>query len=139
VKLLLAIAALCFGLATSAGATTPTLLRCGSLTTGPTALPSGGSRGALCLLRAYRQHCRPAVYELATFGIDTIARDDFRVVGERGRCRVQVTTTFTVVPQKPRRQGSGLCSVLDLQGTDVVASGCLGAGLPESLSLTGKR
>jgi hypothetical protein len=136
---MLAIAALDSGLATTARATTPPPLRCESLTTGPTALPSGGSSGALCLLHAYRQHCRPAVYELSTFGVDTIARDDFRLVLGGGRCRVQVVTTFRVVPQKARPQGSGHCSVLDLQGADVVARGCVGAGLPSSLSLTGKR
>jgi len=133
-----AVAAVGAALATNAGAT-KTLLQCRSLTTGPTALPGGGSAGALCLLHAYRQNCRPAVYELSMFGVDTIARDTFRVVSESGRCRVQVTTSFTVVPQKPRAQGSGRCSVLDARGTDVVAGGCVGVGLPRSISLTGRR
>lgn len=94
--------------------------------------------GAVCLLHAYRQHCRAAVYELSVFGIDTIARDEFRLVSDGGNCRIRVATSFTVVPQKPRPQGSGECSSLSVRGSDVVAAGCVGSGLPRSFSLTGK-
>jgi hypothetical protein len=90
------------------------------------------------LLNADRQHCRAAVYELSIFGIDTIARDEFRLVTDGGICRIKVATSFTVVPQKPRRGGSGECSSLSARGSDVVASACVGSGLPRSFSLTGK-
>jgi hypothetical protein len=93
----------------------------------------------VCLLHAYQQHCRPAAYELSIFGIDTVARDDFHLVNQNGGCRVQVTTSFTVVPQKPRPQSHGQCSNLAKRGTDVIADGCTGTGLPRSISLTGKR
>jgi hypothetical protein len=133
------LAAAAGALAVTAGASTPSILNCGSLTEGPTALAPRSGGGAACLLHAYRQQCRPAVYKLSAFGIDTIARDDFRLVTSSGRCRVRVTTSFTVVPQKPHPQGSGECSTLATRGTDVVASGCVGTGLPSSFSLTGKR
>ncbi len=115
------------------------MLDCGSLSTGPTTLSPAKRAGAECLLRAYRLHCRPAVYELSSFGIDTIARDSFRLAdGNNGRCSIKVATSFTVVPRKPRPEGSGECSKLDARGTDIVASGCVGTGLPTSFSLTGK-
>jgi len=121
-------------------ASAATVINCGSLTIGPTALPTGkNGAGPVCLLRAYRQQCRPAAYELSRFGVDTIARDDFRVVSTNGRCRINVTTSFTVVPQKPHSTGSGECSNLSPLGNDVIARGCVGSGLPSSLSLTGKR
>jgi hypothetical protein len=136
---LLGLGAAAGALAICAGAATPRVLDCGSLSTGSTALSHGTTSGAMCLLHAYRQHCAPARYELSTFGIDTIARDEFRLVTKSGRCTVAITTSFTVVPQKPRPQGSGECSSLVARGADVVASGCVGNGLPSSLSLTGKR
>jgi hypothetical protein len=113
------------------------VIHCGSTTVGPTVIPSGKAGGALCLLRAYRSNCQPAVYSLSMFGIDTITRDNFRVVKELGRCRINVATSFRVVPQKPRPGMSGQCSMLTKRGADIVASGCVGKGLPASISLTG--
>ena len=134
---LLAVAA--GALAGSGGAATRSVLDCGSMAVGPTGLPAGrGISGAVCLLHAYRRHCRAAVYELSEFGIDTIARDEFRLVSVGGSCRIKVATSFTVVPQKPRSQRSGECSSLSVRGSDVVAGGCVGSGLPRSFSLTGK-
>jgi hypothetical protein len=126
-------------LAVGTHAATPAVLDCGSLTVGPNVLSPGKRAGAACLLHAYQQRCRPAVYVLSMFGVDTIARDTFRLVSVRGRCRVTVATSFTVVPQKPHRAGSGECSTLTARGTDVVAGRCVGAGLPGSFSLTGRR
>jgi hypothetical protein len=125
--------------ALGAVAARPPVLDCGSISVGPTALRPGTSSGAACLLRAYRQHCRPAVFELSIFGVDTIARDGFRLVMLDGACGVKVTTSFTVVPQKPRPQGSGECRTLAMRGSDVIAGGCTGSGLPSTISLTGRR
>jgi len=109
------------------------------MSAGPSALPAGkGLSGAACLLHDYRQRCRAATYELSIFGIDTIARDEFRLVSVTGNCRIKVTTSFTVVPQKPRQEGSGECSSLSARGSDVIASGCVGSDLQRSFSLTGK-
>ena len=122
------------------GAAATGVIDCGSLTVGPTALPTGkNGGGASCLLHAYQQRCRAAVYELSSFGVDTIARDDFRVVSTNGRCRVNVTSSFTVVPRKPHLVGSGGCSSLNAVGGDVIARGCVGGGLESSFSLTGRR
>jgi hypothetical protein len=133
------LAAGCAGsLAMGTGAAMSSVLDCGSLSAGTTVLSPGKGGGAACLLRAYQQHCRPAVYELSMFGVDTIARENFRLVRERGGCRIKVATSFTVVPQKPRPGARGECSTLRARGTDVVAGGCVGSGLPRSFSLTGK-
>jgi hypothetical protein len=78
------------------------------------------------------------VYELSTFGVDTIGRDTFRTQAGKG-CTIAVATSFTVVPQRPHTTGSGTCSSLRTVGGDVVAAGCVGGGLPRSLSLTGRR
>ena len=124
----------------SGGAATPSALDCGSMSVGPTALPAGKRiGGATCLLRAYRQQCRAAVYELSIFGVDTIARDEFRLVSDGASCRIGVATSFTVVPQKPRPQGNGECSSLSVSGSNVVAGGCVGSGLPRTISLIGRR
>jgi hypothetical protein len=136
--IVLGVAVAAAALATGVGARTPSVLNCGSLSTGPTAFSPGKTGGPECLLRAYAQHCRPAVYELSRFGIDTIARDNFRLVMDSGRCRIKVATSFTVVPQKPRPQGSGACSNLSARGKDIIASGCVGSDLQSFFSLTGK-
>jgi hypothetical protein len=124
--------------ATRAHAAAPAVTDCGSATVGPTAI-GGKSGGALCLWHAYRSNCQPAVYRLSRFGIDTIARDTFRLVRARGHCRIAVTASFSVVPQKPHPVGSGRCSALVRVGTDVVAKRCVGKGLPASISLDGAR
>jgi hypothetical protein len=125
--------------AMNADAAVLSVINCGSTTVGPSAIAPGKTAGALCLLHAYRSNCRSAVYSLSTFGIDTIARDNFRLVRLRGICRINVTTSFRVVPQKPHAVASGQCSTLTQRGTEIVASDCVGKGLPASISLTGKR
>ena len=116
-------------------AAAPPLLRCAPATVRAGAPSPAGRGGASCLLRAYRQHCRAAAYELSTFGVDTIARDTFSVASVKGRCRVEVATSFTVVPQKPRPGGSGECITLAVRGADIVATGCTVGGLSRSVSL----
>jgi hypothetical protein len=90
-------------------------------------------------LHAYQSNCRPAVYSISRFGVDTIARDTFRLVQAQGHCRINVTATFRVVPQDPHAVGSGQCSTLVRLGTDIVARRCTGKGLPASISLTGSQ
>jgi hypothetical protein len=131
--------ALAAALAVNAGAAAPAVLRCAPATVQAGRLSPSGRVGASCLLRAYRRNCRPAVYVLSTFGVDTIARDTFRVVSVEGRCRVEVATRLTVVPQKPRPGGTGRCASLAARGADIVATGCAGGGLQPSVSLTGSR
>lgn len=114
------------------------LVNCESLAVGPGALVHGSKAGASCLLRAFQQ-CRPASYRLSRFGIDTIAVDQFSVVSYQGLCRISVTMTFRVVPQRPHAIGHGSCRTLARRASDIVASRCTGPGLPTSLSLTGRR
>jgi hypothetical protein len=107
---------------------------CGSLSVGPGGDERGATAGAKCLLRAYQQHCRVAVYILSLFGVDTIASDRFRLVREAGRCLVDVTISFRVVPQ-PARAHNGVCHTLALKSTHVVAGRCTGTNIPSSLVL----
>jgi len=123
------------GGATSAGKT----VNCGTLSVGPGALVHGSKAGANCLLRAYQQHCRSAVYRLSRFGVDTISVAQFRVVSRSSRCEIAVTTTFRVVPQLPHPTGHGYCSVIGRRGSDIVVTGCTGTGLTSVISLTGRR
>jgi hypothetical protein len=111
---------------------------CGSLTVSGTGVTAHTGGGAPCLLAAFRT-CTPASYELSQFGVDTIARASFAVAKTNGRCEVTVSTTLTVVPQKPRASSGGSCAGLVRRGTDVVATGCHGTGLNATISLTGRR
>jgi hypothetical protein len=129
-----AIAAL---VAPRAGRAAPAIENCGSLSLGPGGVERGGTSGARCLLHAYQQHCRPAVYVLALFGVDTIATDRFRLARDNGRCRIDVTISFRVVPQ-PARQHAGVCRTLALKSAHVVAGRCSGASIPASIVLDPK-
>jgi len=121
------------GLAEGEGARAPT---CGSLSLGPGALTGHAGGGATCLLRAFQQHCRRAVYRLSVFGVDTVAVSTFATVGRAGHCEVALARTFRVVPQPPRPQGRGYCRTLRREGTAIVAEGCSGGGLPTRVYLT---
>jgi hypothetical protein len=90
------------------------------------------------MLRAYRHDCLDAAYRLSRFGVDTVAVEDFHVARRSGRCAVAVTGTFRVVPQPPHSTAGGFCRSLRRRGTDVVAGGCTGTGLPTTISLTGR-
>jgi hypothetical protein len=113
------------------------VVACGSRSIGPGELTHDSGRGARCLLAAYRNHCRQARYQLSIFGIDTVAIDTFRVVTHDGRCQVALASSFRVVPQPAHPTGSGFCGTLRWVGNSIVASGCKGSGLPQSISLTG--
>ena len=98
--------------------------------------PEAATAGAECLLRAYRHGCAPAIYELSSFGVDTIATLRFQLVRRSGSCGVAVTRSFHIVPQKPRVTASGRCKTLRRTATDIVATGCSGSGLTPTISLT---
>jgi hypothetical protein len=106
------------------------VLGCGSASAGPTG--AGRSRaGAVCMLEAYQDHCRDAVYTLSVLGIDTVRRRAFTISG----CRVAVTETFRVVPQPPHATGTASCTAIRRAGDDIVATGCAGT-LGRTISLT---
>ena len=112
------------------GATTS----CGAYSIGPGAVRHGNAAGAPCMLRAYRS-CRPAMYVLAAFGVDTESTAAFRIVRIGSACRVSVDATFRVVPQSPHRY-HGTCRRLRRVSGDIAATGC-GGTLPATISLTG--
>jgi hypothetical protein len=125
---------------TAAGASASTVpsRSCGSLTVGPTALGKGpSSRGASCMLSAFRS-CAPAVYELSSFGVDTIGRSTFTIVKHAGGCTVTVSVTFQVVPQPAKPPTFGRCTAIVQAGSDILATGCHGAALAATESLTGR-
>jgi hypothetical protein len=86
------------------------------------------------MLKAYRG-CRPAMYVLAGFGVDTESTTAFHVVRLGSTCRVAIDATFRVVPQTPQRF-DGTCRRIQRLAGDVVATGCTGT-LPATISLTG--
>jgi hypothetical protein len=105
-------------------------LSCGSASAGPTALDHSRA-GAVCMLDAYRDHCRAASYTVSIFGVDTIRRRAFRIAG----CRVVVHETFRVVPQPPHASGGATCSAIRRVRGDLAAIGCTGS-LGRTISLT---
>ncbi len=107
------------------------VLSCGTHTAGATALKSP-STGAACMLRAYRNHCTPATYELAVMGVDTIDRRTFRIAN----CHVLVSESFRVVPRPPQATIRAVCTKLEKTPTDIVATGCTGIHVARSFSLT---
>jgi hypothetical protein len=123
--------------ASPAARASPTIQNCGSLARGPGGATPGTGAGARCLLRAYDDHCRPAVYVLSLFGVDTIANDRFRLARGTGGCLVQVTISARVVPQPPR-QHHGICRSLARRSGHVVASRCSGDSFPKSIVLDPK-
>jgi hypothetical protein len=120
--------------AAAPGRAAPTILNCGSLSVGPGGTERGAANGARCLLHAYQQNCRPAVYAVSHFGVDTVATDRFRLVRDNGRCLVKLTISFQIVPQ-PARLHSGVCRTLALKSQHVVAGRCTGESIPASIVL----
>jgi len=114
--------------------TQPAAVECGALSVGPGGDEHGATAGARCLLHAYQQHCRSAVYVLSMFGVDTVASDRFRLVRVSGHCLVDVTISFRIVPQRARTH-NGICRTLALKSTHVVAGRCTGTNIPSSLAL----
>jgi hypothetical protein len=125
-------------LAAFAAATRGNAVGCGPRSVGPGSLRRGGTAGAACLLRAFQQGCKTADYKLSLFGVDTVNTEDFRVALRRGRCGVDVTVSFRVVPQQPHITGTRHCALVRRSGGDIVADRCKG-GPPSTVSLTSFR
>jgi hypothetical protein len=115
---------------------------CGSRTVAGTGVVTAhAGPGASCLLAAFAA-CTPAVYELSSFGIDTIDRSRFTVTPSRAPshgCFVAVASSFQVVPQPARAAPAGRCTALARHGGEIVATGCRGGDLAATISLTGPR
>lgn len=110
---------------------------CAPRSIGPGSLVRGSTAGAQCLLRAYRNGCASATYELSSFGVDTVATLRFQLVRRSGNCAIDVTRSFRVVPQKPRTTAAGRCTSLRrTAASDIVAAGCRGKGIAATMSLT---
>ena len=120
--------------AVAAGVAHGTTPSCGAYSIGPGAVRNGNADGATCMLRKYRS-CRPAMYVLAAFGVDTESTTAFRIVRIGSACHVSVYATFRVVPQTPHRY-YGTCHRIQRLAGDIVATGCTGT-LPATISLTG--
>ena len=120
--------------AVAAGAAHGMTTSCGAYSIGPGAARHGNAAGATCMLKAYRS-CRPAMYVLAGFGVDTESTSAFRVARIGSACQVSVYATFRVVPQTPHRY-HGTCHRIQRLAGDIVATGCTGK-LPATISLTG--
>jgi hypothetical protein len=84
------------------------------------------------MLRAFRNHCTPAAYELDVIGVDTIDRRDFRIAN----CHVVVIEAFRVVPRPMQTTMHAVCATLQRTQTDIVATGCTGIHVARSYSLT---
>ena len=107
------------------------VLSCGTHSAGATALKAPPT-GAACMLRAFRNHCTPATYELAVMGVDTIDRRSFRIAN----CHVLVTESFRVVPRPPQSTIHAVCTKIQRTPTDTVATGCTGIHAQRTYSLT---
>src|SRR5690242_11930890 len=107
------------------------VLSCGTHSGGPTA-PQSSLTGAACMLRAFRNHCTPATYELDVMGVDTIDRRTFRIAN----CHVLVTESFRVVPRPPQSAIHAVCAGIRRTGTDIVAYSCTGIHVARTFSFT---
>jgi len=107
------------------------VLSCGTHSTGPTALKTPPA-GAVCMLRAFRNNCTPATYELDIMGVDTVQRRRFRIEN----CRVLVSETLHVVPRPMQATQHAVCAGLRRTPTDIAATGCAGIHVARSYSLT---
>jgi hypothetical protein len=129
-----ALASLLLALTASVAHAQPKTTTCPTRSIGPGALVRGAKTGAACLLNAYKHGCAPAVYELSTFGVDTIGTLRFEL-GRRGNaCSIAVTRSFRVVPQPAHVTARGRCARLGLTNGDVVATRCAGINAPISLT-----
>jgi hypothetical protein len=141
VRRLLTIGSLVAALAVAAGAqgvAASPVRSCGSVTVGGAAVTTSSSgAGAACMLGAFRS-CTPATYQLASFGVDTIATSTFMVAKGPNGCTVTVSVTHRVVPRPPSAPTVGRCGAIVRAGLDIVATGCRPAPLLPILSLTGR-
>lgn len=104
---------------------------------GPGTHLEGGTRGATCVLAAFRDGCRPADYTLTGIGIGTVAVKSFSVQRWNGRCAVLVISTVNTggVHGRPVGVGPRVCRRLREIASDVVADRC-SRGTPAAISLT---
>ena len=130
----MAIAAVVGAGVVAAGADAATV-HCLARSIGPGPYRQGGTSGAACMLSEYRDHCHPADYLLSAFGVDTARREMFSLVVRSHRCRIVVTETFRVVPQKPHLVSQRVCARLRQLGSDIVADRCTKGPRP-TVSLT---
>jgi len=84
------------------------------------------------MLRAFRNHCTPATYEIDVMGVDTIDRRTFRIAN----CHVLVAESFRVVPRPPQSTIHAVCAGIRRTGTDIVAYSCTGIHVARTFSLT---
>jgi hypothetical protein len=106
---------------------------CGTLTI-RAGSKEGAVTGADCFLSAFKQHCLPATYTLSIMGVDTFATDTFRLTRPNARCRFAVSVSLQVIPQPPRVH-RGTCKTLTRKRAQVFATGCVGVGIPKTISL----
>ena len=114
-----------------------TAQQCTPRAIGPGTHLQGGTRGAVCVLAAYRQGCRRADYTLTGIGIGTIAVKSFSVQPWNGGCAVLVISTVTTggVRGDAVVVGPRVCRRLRRVAADVVADRC-SKGAPKTYSLT---
>jgi hypothetical protein len=99
-------------------------IHCAAKSVGPSSLQRGGSAGVVCLLNAFRDHCRVADYTLSSFGVDTIHSEIFSTELRAGGCTIVVTESFRVVPQPQRATGHHTCTRVRKTSSDIVAGRC---------------
>jgi hypothetical protein len=121
-------AALAAGVSAAAGPQ-----NCPSASVGPGTQRHGGTTGAACLLTAFQNGCRRAEYVFTSFGVDTVAVENFSVERRSGRCAVVVLTSFQVIPQKAHLLPSHTCRRLHKTTAGIVADRCTPA---RTISLT---
>jgi hypothetical protein len=107
--------------------------QCQARTVGPGSLQHGGTAGASCLLAAFEANCRPAVYTLAAYGVDTIHSLQFRTARRTTGCAVLVTESYRVIPQQPHVTAHRACARVHKAAAGVVADRCTPAA---TVSLT---
>ena len=96
----------------------------------------GGTRGAACVLAAFRDGCRAADYSLTGVGIGFVAVKSFTVQRVSGQCTVQVISTINRGGARGRPVVAfRYCRQLRTVAADVVADRCT-RGAPAAISLT---
>src|SRR5260221_10159991 len=83
-----------------------TAQQCTPRAIGPGTHVQGGTRGAACVLAAYRQGCRRADYSLTGVGVGTIAVKSFSVQPWNGGCPLLLLSTPT--PRRVRGNAGGV-------------------------------
>jgi hypothetical protein len=107
--------------------------QCTPRTVGPGAHVEGGTKGAACLLAAFRR-CRSADYVLSGFGTGTIVIENFSVQHWEGGCAILVLRSIGSPQQQPAVTGPRVCRRLRATAAGVVADRC-SRGKPAAVSL----